>query len=54
MKGYSTREVADLLEVPVRTIQGWVSAGRIPGAFRTPGGRWRIPAAWVGGGVGEC
>lgn len=44
---YSTREVADLLGVPVRTVQGWLSAGRIPRVFRTPGGRWRIPAVWV-------
>lgn len=34
-------EVADLMEVTVRTVSRWVSQGRVE-AVRTPGGRPRV------------
>ncbi|WP_374043712.1 helix-turn-helix domain-containing protein [uncultured Corynebacterium sp.] len=29
------------------TVREWCHAGRFPGAFQTPTGRWRIPASAV-------
>ena len=40
-------EVARLLGVNARTIKRWAESGKLPGAFRTPGGHWRVPAATV-------
>lgn len=30
-----------------RAIYTWLERGRFPGAIRTPGGRWRVPAGVV-------
>jgi excisionase family DNA binding protein len=53
MSGYITvAQVADDLDVRMRTVQRWVAAGALP-AIRLPGGRLRIPqtayAAFVAG-----
>ncbi|HTE70461.1 MAG TPA: helix-turn-helix domain-containing protein [Actinomycetes bacterium] len=41
------REVAAAYGVDRRCVIDWLGRGRFPGAFRTPGGRWRIPRADV-------
>ena len=42
-------EAAAALGMPHSTVQKWLNAGKIPGAFRTPAvdgyGHWRIPRA---------
>lgn len=43
---YSTTEVAELLDVAVRTVQLWVERG-VLNAWKTPGGHRRIEAASV-------
>ena len=43
---YSTTEVAELLDVAVRTVQLWVERG-VLNAWKTPGGHRRIDAASV-------
>ncbi|WP_370871894.1 helix-turn-helix domain-containing protein [Corynebacterium lowii] len=30
-----------------QAVRGWCHAGRVPGAWQTPGGRWRIPVSAV-------
>jgi excisionase family DNA binding protein len=40
-------EVARLLGVNARTIKRWAESGKLPGAFRTPGGHWRVPVSAV-------
>jgi excisionase family DNA binding protein len=40
----STGDVAEMLGVDRRTVTGWCIAGRVDGAYQTPGGHWRIPA----------
>lgn len=40
-------EAGRRLEVATSTVARWADAGKIPGAYRTVGGHWRIPATWV-------
>lgn len=35
-------QVAEMFEVHPVTVYDWAEKGRIPGAFRTPGGQWRF------------
>ena len=43
-----TGEAAKVLRVATKTIRGWATDGRFPGATKTSaGGRWRIPAEVV-------
>lgn len=39
-----TGEVAKLFEVSRRTVFDWIRDGRLPNAYQTPTGRWRVPA----------
>lgn len=43
----SAAEAARRLDVDKSTVARWCVAGKVPGAYRTVGGHWRIPAAWV-------
>lgn len=43
----SAPETALALGSKPRAIYLWLKRGRFPGAIRTPGGRWRVPAADV-------
>ena len=47
MKLYTTREAADRLGVTTRTIQTWIHAGKLPGAYKLnpdgPTSPYRIP-----------
>lgn len=36
-------ELAAMFRVDRKTAGSWCKDGKIPGAFRTPGGHWRIP-----------
>lgn len=37
-------QVSDRLQVSVRQVHEWCRRGKLPGAFKLPGGRlWRIP-----------
>jgi len=45
----TTREVAQLLRVQYRRVGIWCRTGKIPGAYQTPGGIWRIPRAALAG-----
>jgi predicted site-specific integrase-resolvase len=40
-------EVAAAYGVRDHIVTNWLARGRFPGAFRTPGGRWRIPRVAV-------
>lgn len=39
----STSEVAKMLGVTSQTVLTWCKTGRMPGAYQTPGGTWKIP-----------
>ena len=39
----STSEVAKMFGVTSQTVLTWCKAGRMPGAYQTPGGTWKIP-----------
>ena len=41
---HTCREVAEILGVDVRTIQGYCNQGKIKTAFKNNKGHWRIPA----------
>lgn len=41
----STGEVGRALRVAPATVKRWCEQGLVEGAFRTPGGHWRIPRA---------
>ena len=43
----TTPEAAEHWRVDHKTMGRWCATGKIPGAFQTPGGRWRIPAAAI-------
>jgi hypothetical protein len=52
----SPDEVAPIMRVDSKTVTRWAAAGRFPGrpdgspgAFRTPGGEWRIRESIVRG-----
>jgi excisionase family DNA binding protein len=36
-------EFAAAMGAARRTARRWLKAGRVPGAFQTPGGHWRVP-----------
>lgn len=38
---------ARVLGVDPSTVRRWCVAGRVPGAYTTPGGHWRLPARWA-------
>lgn len=40
---YSSDELYVYLGISKRTLTHWLREGRVPGAFQTPTGRWRIP-----------
>lgn len=40
-------DAAALLGVTENTVKNWIALGTFPGAFRTEGGHWRIPAEEV-------
>lgn len=42
-KLYTPADVARIFRVDPKTVSRWASAGKFPGAFRTPGGHWRFP-----------
>lgn len=42
---YTMGYVARALRVDPKTVSRWCAAGKVNGAFRTPGGHWRIPEA---------
>jgi excisionase family DNA binding protein len=39
----SPTEAATLLGVDVGTLKRWARDGKVPGAWRTPGGWWKFP-----------
>jgi predicted site-specific integrase-resolvase len=39
----AVRQFAEAFGVDDDTVRLWCQAGKVPGAFQTPGGRWRIP-----------
>jgi excisionase family DNA binding protein len=41
---YTTGQAAAIAGVDLSTVWRWCKAGRLPGAWRTPGGQIRIPA----------
>ena len=43
----STGKAAAALGVSRRTVTNWCETGRIAGAYKTPGGHWRVPAETV-------
>ncbi len=48
----STEKAAAMLGVTSAAVLTWATAGRLPGAFRTPGGErrggdWRIPVSTI-------
>lgn len=43
----TTREIAEAFVVDEDTVRLWCQNGSVPGAFRTPGGRWRIPESAI-------
>ena len=43
----TTAEVGRILLNDPSTVALWCQAGKVEGAFRTPGGQWRIPRASV-------
>jgi AraC-like DNA-binding protein len=45
MSDFSLPELAKRLEKSPRTIRRWCDRGLVPGAYRTPGGHWRIADA---------
>lgn len=48
MTAYLTlTQAALILHVDRRTIQNWCRAGKVPGAFQTPGGHWRVAEYWA-------
>ena len=40
-------EAAALIHVDRRTLSNWCRAGKVPGAFQTPGGHWRVSKWWA-------
>jgi len=44
---FTVREVAKLKGVDRSTVRRWCERGYVKGAYQTPGGHWRIPAAWL-------
>lgn len=44
-------EVAAKWHVKKQTVHQWIARGAYPGAFKTPGGEWRIPSAEVEAGL---
>lgn len=40
-------DAASVLGVTENTVKNWIALGTFPGAFRTEGGHWRIPAEEV-------
>ncbi len=46
-KFYSPSQAADAMGVHVSTVTRAAKRGGIPNAQRTPGGHWRIPAAFI-------
>lgn len=47
LRVYSTVEAAREYGYRPRTWKEWAEAGRIAGAYRDEGGRWRLPVAGV-------
>ena len=43
----SPREVAERLGVHPNSVRNWISAGRVEGVLRTPGGFDRVPSDTV-------
>ena len=44
----TTGEAATILGVnSINTVKNWFESGAIPGAYRSPGGHWKIPAESV-------
>ena len=43
-KVYTSKEVAKIMGVTPRAVQGWCNQGKIKTAFKNDKGRWRIPA----------
>jgi excisionase family DNA binding protein len=44
----TTGEAAAILGVnSINTVKNWFESGTIPGAYRSPGGHWKIPAESV-------
>jgi excisionase family DNA binding protein len=41
----SPEEAADLVGVDVSTLKRWARAGKVPGAWQTPGGWWKFTRA---------
>ncbi len=39
----STSDVAKMFGVTSQTVLMWCKAGRMPGAYQTPGGTWKVP-----------
>lgn len=39
----TTGDYAKRNNISERTVREWAKDGKIPGAFRTPGGEWRFP-----------
>lgn len=44
----STADVGKMFGVTSQTVLSWCKEGRMPGAYQTPGGTWRIPRKYLG------
>jgi excisionase family DNA binding protein len=39
---YTASDVSKMLGVIPKTVARWAFEGKVPGAFKTPGGHWRF------------
>lgn len=44
---YTPTEVLSMLDISSRALLSWCLKGKVPGAFQTLGGHWRIPESGV-------
>lgn len=42
---YTVSDIEQMFDMSSRAVLDWLKKDYVPGAFRTPGGHWRIPEA---------